>query len=99
MRTTSGTVAELVARQWGDHRPGLMYGGSTHTAVLGRHRCAQEAAARAALLVDLMPAARDAEPHIGVLLDNTPEFPLWLGAGGGAGGARAGGCTHPRPGA
>ncbi|MFE3579219.1 AMP-binding protein [Streptomyces vinaceus] len=90
MRTTPGTVAELIARQWGDHRPGLMHGGSTHTAVLGRHRCAQEAAARAALLVDLMPAARDAEPHIGVLLDNTPEFPFWLGAAALAGAAVAG---------
>ncbi|MFE2475530.1 AMP-binding protein [Streptomyces sp. NPDC059389] len=90
MRTTPGTVAELMARQWGDHRPGLMYGGSTHTAVLSRHRTAQEAAARAALLVDLLSADRGAEPHIGVLLDNTPEFPFWLGAGALAGAAVAG---------
>ncbi|MCX4629709.1 AMP-binding protein [Streptomyces sp. NBC_01443] len=88
MRTTPETVAELIARQWGDHRPGLQYGGSTHTAVLSRHRTAQEAAARAALLVDLLPA--DAEPHIGVLLDNTPEFPFWLGAAALAGAAVAG---------
>ncbi|MFE5535041.1 AMP-binding protein [Streptomyces sp. NPDC056492] len=90
MRTTPETVAELIARQWGDHRPGLMYGGSTHTAVLSRHRSAQEAAARAALLVDLLPAGRGAEPHIGVLLDNTPEFPFWLGAAALAGAAVAG---------
>nr|WSW45685.1 AMP-binding protein [Streptomyces sp. NBC_01001] len=88
MRTTPETVAELIARQWGDHRTGLQYGGSTHTAVLSRHRTAQEAAARAALLVDLLPA--DAEPHIGVLLDNTPEFPFWLGAAALAGAAVAG---------
>ncbi|WP_327283579.1 AMP-binding protein [Streptomyces sp. NBC_01205] len=88
MRTTPETVAELIARQWGDHRPGLKYGGSTDPAVLSRHRTAQEAAARAALLVDLLPS--DAEPHIGVLLDNTPEFPFWLGAAALAGAAVAG---------
>ncbi|MEU6864075.1 AMP-binding protein [Streptomyces sp. NPDC046876] len=94
MRTTTtpvpGAVAELIARQWGDHRPGLKYGaGSAGGAVvLSRHRTAQESAARAALLVDLLPPG--AEPHIGVLLDNTPEFPFWLGAAALAGAAVAG---------
>ncbi|MFD9726205.1 AMP-binding protein [Streptomyces sp. NPDC059072] len=91
MRTTTApeTVAELVARQWGDHRPGLMYeGADARRHVLSHHRTAQEAAARAALLVDLMPPG--AEPHIGVLLDNTPEFPFWLGAAALAGAAVAG---------
>ncbi|MFD6231646.1 AMP-binding protein [Streptomyces sp. NPDC060232] len=90
MRTTTTapeTVAELVARQWGDHRPGLMYEDGERR-VLTHHRTAQEAAARAALLVDLMPAG--AEPHLGVLLDNTPEFPFWLGAAALAGAAAAG---------
>lgn len=91
MRTTTApeTVAELMARQWGDHRPGLKYeddAGRRH--VLSHHRTAQEAAARAALLVDLMPPG--AEPHLGVLLDNTPEFPFWLGAAALAGAAVAG---------
>ncbi|MFE2148007.1 hypothetical protein ACFXA3_40880, partial [Streptomyces sp. NPDC059456] len=96
MRTTPETVAELIARQWGDHRPGLKYGGSTDTVVLSRHRTAQEAAARAALLVGLLPADRGAEPHVGVPLDNTPEFPFWLGAAAppGAAGARG----NPPPG-
>ncbi|MGW7098888.1 AMP-binding protein [Streptomyces sp. NPDC054838] len=84
MRTTPETVAELIARQWGDHRPGLKH---EHT-VLTHHQCAQQAAARAALLVDLLPPG--AEPHIGVLLDNTPEFPFWLGAAALAGAAVAG---------
>ncbi|MEU9144323.1 AMP-binding protein [Streptomyces sp. NPDC048349] len=89
MRTTTApeTVAELVARQWGDHRPGLKYE-DTGPTVLSHHRTAQEAAARAALLVDLMPPG--AEPHLGVLLDNTPEFPFWLGAAALAGAAVAG---------
>ncbi|MFF3318100.1 AMP-binding protein [Streptomyces sp. NPDC003035] len=78
------TVAELVQRQWGDHRVGLR----SHRAVLTHHEVAAGAAARAALLVDLLP--RGAEPHLGVLLDNTPEFPLWLSAAALAGAAVAG---------
>ncbi|WP_330330617.1 AMP-binding protein [Streptomyces sp. NBC_00536] len=81
---TPGTVAELVARPWGDHRPGLRYGDT----VLSHHRTVQESAARAALLVDLLPPG--APPHVGVLLDNTPEFPFWLGAAALAGAAVAG---------
>ncbi|WP_328298836.1 AMP-binding protein [Streptomyces sp. NBC_00435] len=85
MRTTTPeTVAELIASQWGDHRPGLKHADG----VLSHHRTAREAAARAALLVDLLPPG--AEPHIGVLLDNTPEFPFWLGAAALAGAAVAG---------
>lgn len=94
MRTTTApeTVAELIARHWGDHRTGLMYGADAargvRPAVLSRHRYAREAAARAALLADLLPPG--AEPHVGVLLDNTPEFPFWLGAAALAGAAVAG---------
>ncbi|MGW0754039.1 AMP-binding protein [Streptomyces sp. NPDC002587] len=86
MRTTTApeTVAELIVRQWGDHRPGLKH----EDGVLTHHRTAQEAAARAALLVDLMPPG--GEPHLGLLLDNTPEFPFWLGAAALAGAAVAG---------
>ncbi|MFJ3585250.1 AMP-binding protein [Streptomyces sp. NPDC090127] len=81
---TEATVAELVRRQWGDHRVGLR----TRDTVLSHHQVATGAAARAALLVDLLP--RGAEPHLGVLLDNTPEFPLWLSAAALAGAAVAG---------
>ncbi|EFL32368.1 LOW QUALITY PROTEIN: acyl-CoA synthetase, partial [Streptomyces viridochromogenes DSM 40736] len=72
--TTGHTVAELVAARWGDHRPGLW----CEDVVLTGHEVAAGAAARAAFLADLLPPG--AEPHLGVLLDNTPEFPLWLGA-------------------
>ncbi|MFF8604453.1 AMP-binding protein [Streptomyces sp. NPDC015346] len=78
------TVAELVQRQWGDRRIGLR----SREATLTHHQVAAEAAARAALLVDLLP--RGAEPHLGVLLDNTPEFPLWLSAAALSGAAVAG---------
>ncbi|MFI6948427.1 AMP-binding protein [Streptomyces sp. NPDC050422] len=81
---SAGTVAELVQRQWGDHRPGLRHEGT----LLTHHQVASGAAARAALLADLLPAG--SEPHLGVLLDNTPEFPLWLSAAALAGAAVAG---------
>ncbi|MEV7975157.1 long-chain-fatty-acid--CoA ligase [Streptomyces sp. NPDC086519] len=68
------TIAEAVAARWGDHRPGLWF----EEQVLTHHEVAAGAAARAALFGDLLPDG--AVPHIGVLLDNTPEFPLWLGA-------------------
>ncbi|MYS93015.1 MULTISPECIES: long-chain-fatty-acid--CoA ligase [Streptomyces] len=74
MDSRASTVAELIAARWGDHRPGLW----CEDRALTHHEVAAGAAARAALLADVLPP--DAEPHIGVLLDNTPEFPLWLGA-------------------
>ncbi|MEU2950246.1 AMP-binding protein [Streptomyces xanthochromogenes] len=78
------TVSEYVQRQWGDRRTGLRYGDLELT----HHEIAAGAAARAALLAELLP--RGVEPHLGVLLDNTPEFPLWLGAAALAGAAVAG---------
>src|SRR5690242_13588211 len=78
------TVAELVRQRWGDHRPGLWF----EQRVLTHHEVAAGAAARAALLADLLPPG--APPHVGVLLDNTPEYPLWLGAAALAGAAVAG---------
>ncbi|MFD8928059.1 AMP-binding protein [Streptomyces mirabilis] len=78
------TVAELVQERWGDHRPGLWFEGR----VLSHHRVAAGAAARAALLADLLPS--DAAPHVGALLDNTPEYPLWLSAAALSGAAVAG---------
>ncbi|MFE6818503.1 AMP-binding protein [Streptomyces sp. NPDC057677] len=80
------TVAELVRRQWGDHRIGLR---DEHHA-LTHHQVAAGAAARAALLVDVMPPLPGGEPHLGILLDNTPEYPLWLSAAALAGAAVAG---------
>ncbi|MFI6053018.1 AMP-binding protein [Streptomyces violascens] len=82
--STVSTVSEYVQRQWGDRRTGLRYGDLELT----HHRIAAGAAARAALLTELLP--RGVEPHLGVLLDNTPEFPLWLSAAALAGAAVAG---------
>ncbi|MEE4425432.1 AMP-binding protein [Streptomyces bugieae] len=80
----AGTVAELVQGQWGDRRVGARCG----ERVLTHHELAAGAAARAALLGELLP--RGAEPHIGVLLDNVLEYPLWLSAAALAGAAVAG---------
>jgi fatty-acyl-CoA synthase len=79
-----GTVAELVCERWGDRRPGMWF----EERVFSHHEVAAGAAARAALLGDLLPPG--AAPHVGVLLDNTPEFPLWLSAAALAGAAVAG---------
>ncbi|MFE3162721.1 long-chain-fatty-acid--CoA ligase [Streptomyces sp. NPDC059224] len=84
MDSGRGTIAEAVAARWGDHRPGLWF----EEQMLTHHEVAGGAAARAALLRDLLPAGT--VPHVGVLLDNTPEFPLWLGAAALAGAAVAG---------
>ncbi|RII19686.1 Long-chain-fatty-acid--CoA ligase FadD17 [Streptomyces sp. YIM 130001] len=78
------TVAELVRDRWNDHRTGLRFEGL----VMTHHEVAAGAAVRAALLAELLPA--DARPHVGVLLDNTPEYPLWLSAAALAGAAVAG---------
>ena len=82
--SAGATVAELVAAQWGDHRPGAMWGERTLT----HHELAAGAAARAALLAELLP--RGAEPHLGILLDNVPDYPLWISAAALAGAAVAG---------
>ncbi|MFJ8104343.1 AMP-binding protein [Streptomyces sp. NPDC096132] len=81
------SVAELVAQRWDDHRPGL-WCGDPGNSVLTHHEVAAGAAARAALLDDLLPPG--GPPHLGVLLDNTAEFPLWLSAAALAGAAVAG---------
>ncbi|MGW0824163.1 long-chain-fatty-acid--CoA ligase [Streptomyces sp. NPDC002845] len=84
MKSTRRTVAQLVTERWGDHRPGLWF----EERVLSHHQVAAGAAARAALLANLLPPG--AAPHVGVLLDNTPEYPLWLSAAALAGAAVAG---------
>lgn len=69
---SEGTIAGLLLDRVGDQRPGLLSrdGGWTWDEVV------RESAARAALARSL----RDGKPlHIGVLLENVPEFVFWLG--------------------
>jgi fatty-acyl-CoA synthase len=69
------TIAEFVhARADDGDRVALRFEDETWTWAEYVDACA----ARATYLLDTFD--RDAPPHIGVLLDNTPEFVIWLGA-------------------
>src|SRR5437016_11973527 len=67
------TVAALVRARAGDQRPGLVFEDQSWT----HDELVAECATRAAWLLSLR---RPGPFHVGVLLDNVPEFPMWLGA-------------------
>jgi len=67
------TVAALLRRRAGDTAPGLRFEDGTWAWA----EVVQECADRAALLVE---RRRPGPFHVGVLLDNVSEFPMWLGA-------------------
>lgn len=66
------TTAQLLLDRIGDDRPGVRTRESSWT----WDETVRESAARGALATSLR---RDGPFHIGVLLDNTPEFLFWLG--------------------
>jgi fatty-acyl-CoA synthase len=68
------TIAELLRARADDHAPGLRFDDDTWSYQELVARCAQ----RAAFLLERKPAG--APFHVGVLLDNVPEFWLMLGA-------------------
>lgn len=69
-----GTVADLVLARAGDPRPAIVF----EDQVISYRDWVRACARRANWLLDNM---RDgAPPHVGVLLDNVPDFPTWLGA-------------------
>jgi fatty-acyl-CoA synthase len=68
----AGTIADLLVARVGDDRPGLVFEDRSWT----WGEVAEESLARAALLHDVGLAGR----HIGVLLDNVPEYVFLLGA-------------------
>ena len=73
--TAVATIAEFVhARADDGDRVALHFEDETWTWAEYVEACA----ARAAYLLDTLD--HGAPPHIGVLLDNTPEFTIWLGA-------------------
>jgi fatty-acyl-CoA synthase len=79
--TPSATVAELLLARANDDCPGLRYG--------GRDWRWRDVVAESACRAELAGRARDPGPfHIGVLLDNVPEYAFWLGAA-----ALAGACV------
>ncbi|WP_341925684.1 AMP-binding protein [Nocardioides psychrotolerans] len=63
---------QLLARR-GETHPGLLSGDDSWT----WDEVVQESCVRSALMASLLSA--DAPPHVGVLLDNTPEFAFLLG--------------------
>jgi fatty-acyl-CoA synthase len=68
------TVREQLLARAEDGRPGLLFEDDSWTWA----EVVRESLARSAVLRDVLPAA--APPHVGVLLDNTPEFSFLLGA-------------------
>ncbi|GAA4803637.1 AMP-binding protein [Tomitella cavernea] len=69
------TFAEVVRTRSGDSREGLRFEGRSWTwdAVV------RESAARAALLRDFVqPGAGRAQRHVGILLQNVPDYVFWL---------------------
>ena len=69
------TVSALVRARADDHRVGLLYEGQSWT--WAEHTA--EAAARASWY-DAWRAQHEGPPHIGVLLENVPEYSFWLAA-------------------
>jgi len=74
----ANTVAELLAARAHDDRPGLRFGDETWA----WRQVVAESARRASLARALR---RPGPFHIGVLLDNVPEYLFWLGAAAMAG--------------
>jgi fatty-acyl-CoA synthase len=67
------TVRDQLLARAGDHSPGLLFEDRSWT----YDEVVRESCVRAAVLETLLPA--DAPPHLGVLLDNVPEFSFLLG--------------------
>ena len=73
------TVGELVRARADDPRPGLLFEDRSWTWA----QVTAESAARAAwYAADRSARGADGPPHVGVLLENVPEFAFWLGAAG-----------------
>lgn len=71
------TVGELVRARADDPRPGLLFEEQSWTWA----QCTQEAAARAAWYdEDRERRVAVGPPHVGVLLENVPDFGFWLAA-------------------
>ena len=70
----TATVRDYLLARKGDNRPGLLFEESSWT----WDQVVHESCVRSAVLRDLLPQGHP--PHVGVLLDNTPEFAFLLGA-------------------
>ena len=86
-----GTIFDLVRARAGDDHPAVLFEDESLTYDQWVRACAE----RASLLLALR---RPGPFHVGVLLDNVPEFTLWLG-GAALAGAVAVGINPTRRGA
>lgn len=75
------TFTEVVRSRAGDDAIGLRFEDQEWT----WDDVVRESAQRAALLKDLAPVPPDRQVHVGVLLENVPDFVFWIGAGALAG--------------
>lgn len=80
------TFAEIVRSRADDEKTGLVFEG--HSWPWGE--IVHEGADRAALLASLVEPPPARQVHVGVLLDNTPEFVFWIAGAGMAGAAIVG---------
>lgn len=80
------TFAEVIRSRADDDSVGLRFGDATWT----WREVVQESADRAAALADAVPHPADRQIHVGVLLENVPDYVFWLCAGTLAGAAVVG---------
>jgi fatty-acyl-CoA synthase len=76
-RRVHDTFAQIVVSRVDDHQAGLRFEGR----VWSWAEIVQESADRAAFLT-ATPSAQDRAVHIGLLLDNVPDYVFWLAAAG-----------------
>lgn len=74
MTPASATWAEIVRSRAGDDAIGLLFEDQSWTWA----QIVQAGADRAALAADLVPAPQDRQLHIGILLDNVPDYLFWI---------------------
>jgi fatty-acyl-CoA synthase len=67
------TVASLLRARVGDTHPGYIFEGRTYS----WDEVVSESAIRASILNGLLADGRP--PHVGILLENTPEYLFWIG--------------------
>ena len=67
------TVASLIRARRGDQHAGYIFEGRTYT----WDEVVSESAIRASILAELL--SDDRPPHVGILLENTPEYLFWIG--------------------
>ena len=67
------TVASLIRARKGDQHAGYIFEGRTYT----WDEVVSESAVRASILAELL--SDDRPPHVGILLENTPDYLFWIG--------------------